>query len=253
MFRFDFWSIAIPAAIIAGYALVVYRSKQAGLPERLMENALLWALGVGLVVSHVVEILLYQPHRLEEDGFLTLFKFWDGLSSFGGFAGGTGALIVFFAIRRQRWWREADVLIEGMVAGWIFGRLGCTVALDHPGPETEFFLGFSDGDGPLRHNMGFYEMLFTLLVLFPMNLIVHKWKPPAGILVALNCMVYGAGRFALDFGRATDVAHADPRYAGGLTLAQCLSIALFLFGTWVLFQARRGKLDQSREREKAGA
>ena len=94
-------------------------------------------------------------------------------------------------------------------------------------------------------------MLFTLLLLFPMNLILRKRKPPAGTFVALNSMVYGAGRFALDFGRATDVSPSHPRYAGGFTLAQCLSIALFLFGTCVLFLSRRGKLEPTPVPEKA--
>ena len=101
MFRFDFWSLAVPLAIISGYWIGVYRAQKAGLSERRMENALLWAICVGLFISHVVEILLYQPHKLEKEGFLTLFKFWDGLSSFGGFGGGTAALFVFFAFHKR--------------------------------------------------------------------------------------------------------------------------------------------------------
>ena len=241
MFSLDIWSFAIPAGIIAGYSLGVYRAKKAGISERRMENAMLWTICVGIFVSHVVEVLLYQPHRLQEEGFLTLLKFWTGLSSFGGFGGGAAALIVFYSVYRKSWWREADILFEALILAWIFGRLGCTVALDHPGPKTDFFLAFTSSDG-MRHNMGFYEMLFTLVVLIPMNLFLQKRKSPAGSLVAWNCLVYGAGRFALDFGRATDVSHPDPRYGGGFTLAQFLSMGLFVFGAWVLVQCRRGKL-----------
>lgn len=242
MFHLDIWSFAVPAALIGSYATVVYRARQAGLDERRMENASLWAIVVGLLVSHMVEILLYQPHRLEEEGVLVLLKFWTGLSSFGGFAGGAAALWVFHAVHRERWWREADIYFEGLIVAWIFGRFGCTVALDHPGPKTEFFLAFGASDG-LRHNMGFYELLLTLLVLVPVNLVLRRRRSPAGSQVAWNCLLYGAGRFGLDFGRATDVLHPDPRYAGGLTLAQFLSMGLFAFGAWVLVRVRRGGLE----------
>ena len=45
----------------------------------------------------------------------------------------------------------------------------------------------------------------------------------------MNSLVYGGGRFALDFLRARDLPDADPRY-GSLTLAHYCSIATFLFG-----------------------
>ena len=242
MFQFTIWSFVVPAALISSYSTGVYRTRQAGIPERRTENAMLWAIGVGFIVSHVVEILLYQPHRLEEEGFLVLLKFWTGLSSLGGFAGGAAALVVFYAFHRRKWWREADFMFEGLIIAWIFGRFGCTVALDHPGPKTDFFLAFTASDG-MRHNMGFYELLLTLLVLVPVNLLLRKVKSPVGSHVAWNCLLYGAGRFALDFGRATDITHPDPRYAGGFTLAQFMSMGLIIFGAWVLVQARRGRFE----------
>ena len=142
LFQFNFWSFAVPAAIVSGFWLGLRRARQAGLDDRLWESATQWAVGMGLVVSHAVEILFYQPQRLKAEGWLTLLKFWDGLSSYGGFAGAVVTLFVFYGIRRRRWWREADVLIQALFMGWIFGRLGCTVAGDHPGPRTTSFLAY---------------------------------------------------------------------------------------------------------------
>jgi phosphatidylglycerol:prolipoprotein diacylglycerol transferase len=89
--------------------------------------------------------------------------------------------------------------------------------------------------------MGLYELLFTLLLLLPANLMLHRRKPPVGGFVALNCLVYGAGRFALDFARATDRADSDPRYFG-LTLGHYGSLAVFLFGVFVALRARGNRL-----------
>lgn len=239
LFQFNAWTVLVPAAVVAGYWLAVRRARQAGLETPELENAILWALVPGFILSHAVEILFYDRAKLDREGFVTLFKFWEGLSSYGGFAGGILGLVAFYALRRRSWWREADIYIQGLVAGWVFGRLGCTIVGDHPGPRTELWFGYPY-EGGRRHNLGLYEFAFTLLVLLPANLWLHRRKPAAGSFIAMNCMVYGAGRFALDFLRATDVQNPDPRY-GALTLAHYLSLALFLVGVWALFRARSAR------------
>lgn len=241
LFQFNVWSFAVPAAIVSGYWLSLRRARQAGLETREFESATQWAVGLGLVVSHMVEILFYQQAKLKAEGFLTLFKFWDGLSSYGGFFGAVVTLFAFYGSRKRRWWREADALIQGLMVGWIFGRFGCTVSGDHAGPRADFFLAYPYPDGP-RHNLGLYEMLFTALLIVPANLWLYRRKPPVGSFLALDCLIYGACRFGLDFLRATDRADSDPRYLG-LTLAHYCSLAVFLFGAWALLLARRRRLE----------
>jgi phosphatidylglycerol:prolipoprotein diacylglycerol transferase len=241
LFHPNVWTFAVPAAIVSGYWFGLRRARQAGLDDRQWESATQWAVGMGLVISHAVEILFYHPQRLKEEGWTTLFKFWEGLSSYGGFVGAIVTLFVYFGIRKKRWWKEADVLIQGLFVGWIFGRFGCTVAFDHPGPRTTFFLAFPYLDGP-RHNLGFYELLLTALVIVPANLWLHRKKPPVGSFLALDCLLYGAGRFALDFMRATDLNDSDPRYLG-LTLAHYCSLATFVFGAVMTAAARRRLLE----------
>lgn len=245
LFQFNIWSFAVPAAIVSGYWFALRRAREAKIDTREFESALEWCIGGGLVISHMVEILLYQPYRLKAEGWLTLLKFWDGLSSYGGFFGAVLMMILFYSVRRRRsWWLEADLIMQGLILGWIFGRLGCTVSGDHPGPKTSVPWAYPYPDGP-RHNMGLYEMLYTLGVLLPATLLLHRFKPPVGSYVALNCLLYGAGRFALDFLRATDRSDADPRYFG-LTLAHYLSGGIFLFGLVVALLARARKLDPPR-------
>lgn len=240
-FQFNVWSFAVPAAIVSGYWFALRRAREAGLDTKEFESAMEWAIGGGLVISHMVEILLYQPQRLKSDGILTLLKFWDGLSSYGGFFGGVLTLAVFYRVLRKRsWWFEADLMMQGMILAWIFGRFGCTVSGDHPGPRTTLPFAYPYPDGA-RHNMGLYEMVFTLLILFPANLLLRRRKPPAGSYIAMNCLLYGAGRFALDFLRATDRTDADPRYFG-LTLGHYCSLGIFLLGMAVAVLARRHAL-----------
>jgi len=246
LFRFNVWSFAVPAAIISGYWFAVRRAKQAGVSGREFENGIEWCVAGGLVISHMVEILLYQPHRLKAEGPLTLLKFWDGLSSYGGFFGGILMMTIYYRVlRKRRWWREADLLMQGMIVGWIFGRFGCTMSGDHPGSHTTLPFAYPYPDGP-RHNLGLYEMVFTMVVLLPANLLLHRKKPPVGSFIAMNCILYGLGRFGLDFLRATDRSDADPRYFG-LTLGHYCSLGLFVFGVLVALLARAGKLTDEKQ------
>lgn len=241
LFQFNVWSFAVPAAIISGYWFALRRARAAGLDTKVFESSMEWGIGGGLVLSHVAEILFYQPQKLKAEGFLTLFKFWDGLSSYGGFIGGTAVFAAYYLLyRKRRWWVEADLLIQGMMVAWVFGRFGCTVSGDHPGPRTTLPFAYPYLDGP-RHNMGLYEFVYTLVVLVPANLLLNWKKPPVGSFVAMNCLLYGAGRFALDFLRATDRTDSDPRYAG-LTLGHYCSLAIFLVGLIIAVLATRGKL-----------
>jgi len=241
LFQFNVWSFAVPAAIVSGYWLALRRAREAGVNTKMFESSMEWGIGGGLLLSHMTEILLYQPQKLKAEGVLTLFKFWDGLSSYGGFFGGTAVFAAYYLItQKRRWWVEADLLIQGMILAWVFGRFGCTVSGDHPGPRTSLPFAYPYPDGP-RHNMGLYELVYTVVVLLPANLLLHRRKPPTGSFVAMNCLLYGAGRFALDFLRATDLSGADPRYAG-LTLGHYCSLAIFLVGLFVALQVKRGKL-----------
>lgn len=242
-FQFNVWSFAVPAAIVAGYWVALRRAREAGLDTKVFESSMEWGTAGGLILSHMAEILFYQPQKLKAEGPLTLLKFWDGLSSYGGFFGGVGVFAAFYLLyQRRRWWREADCLIQGMIVAWIFGRFGCTVSGDHPGPRTDVAWAYPYPDGP-RHNLGLYELIFTVAVLLPANLLLHRRKaPPAvGWYVAMNCLLYGAGRFALDFLRATDRADSDPRY-GGLTLAHYCSLTVFAIGVVVALLAQSGRL-----------
>lgn len=237
LFKFNFWSLAIGTGIVLGYLLALRRAKKAGIPEKELEGGIWCALVVGFVVSRMVEVVFYQPQLLKTEGWTTLFKVTEGISSYGGFLGGALGLAAYYGWKRKRWWREADLLVEAFMIGWVFGRLGCTVAGDHPGPRSaDAWWAFHYPDGP-RHNLGFYEMLLTLLVIVPMNFRLNRRPQPEGRILAATCLVYGVGRFILDIWRATDVAHPDPRY-GGLTLAQYASAALVVFGAALLMTGR---------------
>jgi phosphatidylglycerol:prolipoprotein diacylglycerol transferase len=177
-------------------------------------------------MAHLVSVIFYFPERIKENP-LVLLNVWSGLSSFGGFL---GALIAFlYYTRKEKIPRlvYADSVALGLSVGWIFGRMGCTTAHDHPGRHTSFFLSVHYPDGP-RHDLGLDELLFTIVMTVILFRYARKPRPP-GHVIGLLSLMYAPIRFGLDFVRATDVKLPDQRYAG-LTPAQWACIGLAALG-----------------------
>jgi phosphatidylglycerol:prolipoprotein diacylglycerol transferase len=131
----------------------------------------------------------------------------------------------------------AECILQGLVLGWIFGRLGCTIVFDHPGHLSNFFLAFQHPDGA-RHNLGFYEFLLTLFILLPAILILHRLKAKPGSYLAAVLILYTPARFFLDFLRMDASQNGDVRYFG-LTPGQYGSIILFVLGVLIAIKLFR--------------
>ncbi len=153
----------------------------------------------------------------------------------------------------------ADVVLSVFPIAWILGRAGCSVAHDHTGvPAADgapFAVAFpspdpaiSDGPGPhaslgpvtlihghyARYDLGTIELLFTI-VLAVVFVLLWRRSLVRGSYVVIVCLAYPPARFLMDFLR---LAEHDARYAG-LTPAQWLCIALFLFGLVLLRRIQR--------------
>ena len=209
-----------------------------------MEQAILWVLIPGFIASHWLDLIFYTPQRLSEEGPWVIFKFWDGMSSFGGFLGAFVGFQIFRLRLGKPVWVHADILVQALVIGWIFGRLGCTLVMDHPGALSDFVLAF-DRPGGARHNLGFYELLYTLGVLTPAVWLLNRRPRPPGQSALVISLLYAVVRFFLDFFRAEDGANVDPRYFG-LTFAQYCCLALVVFAALMISPGSKMKITRGR-------
>lgn len=230
--------------VVSGTALGIWyglwRGKQAGVKREMYADGLYWCLGCAFFLSHVLEVVFYHPQRLWEDGPLALLKIWEGLSSMGGFFGAWVGLFIFYRlIQKRRYLFETELYIQSVIVGWIFGRLGCTIAHDHPGMHTDFFLAVKYPDGP-RHDLGFYELLLTTFVIFPLAVLINRLKLPKGSYIAMCGLVYAPVRFGFDFLRRATGPKGDVRYFG-LTMGQYAAILLFLVGAAYALRAWRNR------------
>lgn len=193
-----------------------------------------WLIVGTFVGGHLGDVLFYRPDELAKDPML-LFRVWEGLSSFGGFAACVPLTVWFFRRERKPYWPYADALAVGFSLGWFFGRMGCFSAHDHPGAQTDFWLGvygMCPGNNPnvACHDLGLYEALWSGATWVVFELLDRKPRFH-GFYVGWLAACYGAFRFVSDFFRSH--AGVDVRYAG-LTPAQYGSIVVFLLGVWIV-------------------
>lgn len=141
------FGVLVALALLVGLRLTLRRSRRQGLELAVTDRMVWHALGFGLVGAHLYSVLAYFPEQLAQDPWL-LLRFWENVSSFGGFLGGVLGIWVYFRFRerevaRPRRWLHLDAVAFSLPFAWALGRLGCTFAHDHPGRVTGFFLGRS--------------------------------------------------------------------------------------------------------------
>jgi phosphatidylglycerol:prolipoprotein diacylglycerol transferase len=223
------FGILVAIGIAVGARVTRWRSQQLGLPAHAIQQMTMLVVIAGFIGAHLFDVFAYQASE-HPITWAMLLNPLAGLSSFGGFAGALIALVAWSCVHRRPVGPWADALAAGLAPGWLFGRLGCFTAHDHPGLHTDFFLGVHYPDG-VRHDLGLYEALFALAVTALFALLARRPRR-AGTYTAILALAYAPVRFALDFLRADDLADADARYLG-LTPAQYGCVLVFVAGLLV--------------------
>lgn len=246
------FGILVAGGVVIGAWLTRRRGLKLGLREEMVRSMIAWSVLSGFVGAHVVDVLMYQRGDPAER-LAALMDPRMGLSSMGGFAGAVLGLWVWCRRKGEDLLAHADSLAFGLAIGWMFGRLGCFLAHDHPGEFTRFFLGVDypcprPPCAPIsgwvhvnpafrRHDLGLYEALAaTALSVF--YLTAERFRPRQGFFVASIALFYGPLRFFLDDLRARDVEGADPRWMG-LTPAQYAALGVSIVGVLLTVHIKR--------------
>jgi phosphatidylglycerol:prolipoprotein diacylglycerol transferase len=235
---FPIFGLFVATAVIVGITLARRRVDKHHLDRDRVESYINWMLIGGGAGAHIFDSLFYHPDELLHRPW-SLFMFWEGLSSFGGFAGAAiGALL-------WKKYRNAggpilpymDHIASVFPISWILGRMGCTVVHDHKGKAAAVpnLLTVAFPDGP-HYDLGLLEMLYAVVISVVVASLWGKERK-VGTYLGIMCILYAPMRFALDFLRVSDGPTGDRRYLA-LTPAQWACIALLVFGITVFFRRK---------------
>jgi phosphatidylglycerol---prolipoprotein diacylglyceryl transferase len=217
----------VATGILLAFRLIRRRAPGMGLDPVLAEKLAMRMVVVGFIVAHIFDSLAYYPDKVWSNPLSLLF-IWQNISSFGGFIG--AILVAIWFVHRQcrgaEGWRYLDLIAWSFPPAWLLGRLGCTVAYDHPGVVTTFFLGQRYSDHLFRHNLGFYEALSIIPIVVFFQWVARRKTDQPGYLVALLALCYAPVRFLLDFLRIDDIRYFG--FTPGQYSAVVLAVAGYL-------------------------
>ena len=227
------FGLMVGAAVILGVEIARRRAVHKALDPDVVQRLAFWLLVGGFLGAHLIDRLVYFPAETWADP-ASLLRVWSGLSSFGGFLGALVALVVYLRARPLHGltWSYVDVIAYSFPFAWVLGRLGCFFAFDHPGSPTTFILGQQDVHDVVRHNLGLYEAIYTV-VIAGVFLRLGRFRQHPGLFVGLLALLYAPVRFALDLLRTVDV-----RYLG-FTPGQYGAVALLVTGIALLGASHR--------------
>ena len=73
----------VAIGVYVGSYLATRQGKRMGLDERVLTSFIAWVVGIGFLGGHMLDVIFYYPGQVLRDP-LSLFRIWEGLSSFGG-------------------------------------------------------------------------------------------------------------------------------------------------------------------------
>ncbi|MEM6993651.1 MAG: prolipoprotein diacylglyceryl transferase family protein [Myxococcota bacterium] len=228
----------VAIGVVVGYRLSLRLADRRGLPIEHADRLAVWVAIGGFAMAHWFSVLLYFPEQVRDDPWI-LIHFTRGISSMGGFLGGTLTFLWLTKRWRLRRAAYADVLAYGLLAGFGIGRIGCALVHDHPGAPSSAWAAVGPWpDGTTRWDLGLVE----LALLVPLAAFVYRrdWaRARPGLLTVFVAAAYALLRFPLDFLRAEDA-----RY-GWLTPAQYACLAVAVVATLAWYAVRTGAVDPS--------
>ncbi len=228
------FGLLVAVGILVGSEIAVRRAAKIGESKEVYSSLTLTVVITGFIGAHLAAVFFYDLDTLKKNP-LFIFQIWNGISSLGGFLGAFAGLWWFVKKKGLDMWTAMDVIAYALPFGWLFGRMGCASVHDHPGIKSDFFLAVKFPGGP-RHDLGFYEMLFTLVIVIFFATQWNKERPKGFFLVCL-LVLYPPVRFFFDFLRIADATYM------GLTFAQWVLIPLFFIGLRMAYKMKKGELN----------
>ena len=207
----------------------------------MLDDALFFgALGV-VLGGRLGYVLFYQPsHFLANPA--DIFKVWQGGMSFhGGFLGVLVAMLIFARKYKLKWLSIMDFVAPLVPLGLGAGRMGNFINGELWGRPTDLPWGmiFQQAGNLPRHPSQLYQFTLEGIVLCGLLWWYSNKQRPVGAISAVFLIVYGAGRFLVEFAREPD------SYLGllslGLSMGQWLSLPMILAGIWMWLQANKQK------------
>src|SRR3954471_7463851 len=236
------------AFVIGGWVLT-NQFRRYGLPDDLASSLVMAAAIGGIVGAKIYYAILFRDWHLLFDR--------AGLVWYGGLIGGAIAGTIVVKRARVDFLTAADATGPALAIGYALGRIGCFLVGDDYGAPTDSLVGiaFPKGSPPttaqslrefgvhvdpsippdqvLRvHPTQLYESS-AAFVMFAILMWMNRRPHRRGRVFGAFLIMLGIERFLVEIVRAK-----DDRFLGSFTVAQLISVIIFICGTALVLRAR---------------
>jgi len=246
------YGVMMAMGFLAGLAIWTFLGKKEGRNLNYCCDLLFWIMVSSIAGARLAYVFSDLKSFLAEP--LTILRVdQGGLIYYGGFIGACLAIVVFARIRGENIRTLLDFVVPAVPLAHAFGRIGCLLngccygteydglfAVRYPAQSYSWKIQVDAGEisrftlhSLPVHPVQLYEVAFNLvLYLFLVWAYRHrKWN---GSIAAFYLLTYPFARFWLEFLRGDE----RMRYMG-LSVAQLVSILLFISGAGLWFWSRR--------------
>lgn len=222
------YGLMIAIGFFAALVMTLRRGRKQGYDEDIIYGIFFCAIIGGMVGTRLLYYIVELPAIIKNPSILWNFK--NGYVVYGGIIGGIVTSMVYCRIKRTAFLPYFDLVMPAVSFAQGFGRIGCFFAGCCYGRETDAWYGIT------FHNSGFapndVKLIPTQLIssagdflICALLLAYARRSPRTGRVAAAYLLLYGVGRFAVEFLRN------DYRGSVGvLSTSQLISIGVVALG-----------------------
>jgi phosphatidylglycerol:prolipoprotein diacylglycerol transferase len=236
-FRIYSYGFMLALSFWVGIVIAAKRAEKRGIAQDHIYDMSILLIIASVIGSRTLYIL---THRSDYHSLLDIIALWQGGATFyGGFALALVGSILFLRRRKLSFFLVADSCAPAIALGLFFTRIGCFLSGCCFGHPTHGVFGIVF---PPHSPAGYYcpgvpvhpTQLYSAcsgLILAGVLFAVDRRRRFTGSLFAWFCILYGAGRFTIDFFRY----YEQSALIGGLmTVSQFMSLFVIAAGIVML-------------------
>lgn len=222
------YGLMIAIGFLSALVMTLRRGKKKGFSEDIIYGIFFCAIIGGMVGTRLLYYIVELPQIIKDPSILWNFK--NGYVVYGGIIGGVLTSLVYCRIKKAAFLQYFDLVMPAVSLAQGFGRIGCFFAGCCYGRETDAWYGI------VFHNSNFapngVKLIPTQIISSVGDFVICGillWyaskKPQAGRVACMYMLLYGVGRFAVEFLRN------DYRGSiGALSTSQLISIGVVALG-----------------------
>lgn len=237
------YGVMIALGFLMALVMSLHRGKKKQLNEDIIWGIFFCAIIGGMVGTRLLYYIVELPQIIKDPSILWNFK--NGYVVYGGIIGGILCSYVYCRVKKETFIYYFDLVMPGVALAQGFGRIGCFFAGCCYGRETDAWYGITFRNSAFAPNG--VKLIPTQLIssvgdfaISGLLLLYASKKPQDGRVASMYLLLYGVGRFAVEFLRN------DYRGSiGALSTSQLISIGIVAVG--IVMYVIAPKLERRKE------